>query len=194
MRGWYRGGTTSLLQPSPRSLCIPFWGIGTPSGRARQGATTFSPRVRAKPRDPPEPIWPLSPGRLGMGLKMSFGYFQISCMKDEGQLRYTEDGGWALVGLRPKAAGVFDQVQGHWDKKYTYQWTKANHQPYTTGLLKPDHLEKSNVVSRHIRAGQMMVGPEGVVRPKGQDCAGEDGRKCRQSPSSSTPAGPRNGG
>ena len=55
---------------------------------------------------PPEPIWPLFPGGLGMVLKKSFGDCRFSYVKDKGQLCCTKEGGWALVGLLPEAADV----------------------------------------------------------------------------------------
>ena len=66
---------------------------------------------RLKPRDPPESMWPLSPGRLGMVVKKSFGDFRVSDITDEGQLCYTEEGGWAMVWVHAEAARVLNRIQ-----------------------------------------------------------------------------------
>ena len=49
------------------------------------------------PRDPLEPSFPMSPGRLGMVLKMAFGDFRVSYIKDDGQICHTEESGFAIV-------------------------------------------------------------------------------------------------
>ena len=95
---------------------------------------------RINPRNPPEPIFPMSPGRLGMVLKKTFGDFRVSHIKDEGQLCHTEEGGWAIVGMRPKAAHVLERNGGDSDKQFSYEWSKANRQPYAGGLLRAHHL------------------------------------------------------
>ena len=103
-------------------------------------------RWRVNLRDCPEAIYPLSPGRLGMVLKKAFGDFRVSYIKDEGQLCHTEDGGWALVGVRPEAASTLEGGGGNADKQFTYEWAKANKQPYSGGMLRAHHMEKSNAV------------------------------------------------
>ena len=81
-------------------------GSGKSPGRGKGGSDydTYSVAVmvrwRVNPRDSPEAIYPLSPGRLGMVLKKAFGDFRVSYIKDEGQLCHTEDGGSARGCLR----------------------------------------------------------------------------------------------
>ena len=122
-----------------------------------------------------------------MVLKKAFGDFRVSYIKDEGQLCHTEDGGWALVGVRPEAASALEGGGGDADKQFTYEWAKANKQPYSGGLLRAHHLEKSNAVLQRIRSGDLMAGPNGVTRTRDRDGAGEEGRKRRRSPSWSPP-------
>ena len=110
-------------------------GSGKSPGRGKGGSDydTYSVAVmvrwRVNPRDAPEAIYPLSPGRLGMVLKKAVGDFRVSYIKDEGQLCHTEDGGWALVGVRPEAASALEGGGGDGDKQFTYEWAKANKQP-----------------------------------------------------------------
>ena len=65
-------------------------GSGKPPGKGKGGPDydTYSVAVmvrwRVNPRDSPEAIYPLSPGRLGMVLKKAFGDFRVSYIKDEG--------------------------------------------------------------------------------------------------------------
>ena len=168
-------------------------GSGKPPGRGKGGADydTYSVAVmvrwRVNPRDTPEAIYPLSPGRLGMVLKKAFGDFRVSYIKDEGQLCHTEDGGWALVGLRPEAASALEGGGGDADKQFTYEWAKANKQPYSGGLLRAHHVEKSNAVLQRMRSGDLMAGPKGLIRARDRDGAGDEGRKRRRSPSRSPP-------
>ena len=122
-----------------------------------------------------------------MVLKKAFGEFRVSYMKDEGQLCHTEDGGWALVGVRPEAASALEGGCGDADKEFTYEWSKANKLPYSGGLLRAHHLEKSNAALHHLRSGDLMAGPNGVTRARDGDGAGEEGRKQRRSPSMSPP-------
>ena len=147
------------------------------------------------PRDSPEAIYPLSPGRLGMVLKKAFGDFRVSYIKDEGQLCHTEDGGWAPVGARPEPASALEGGGSDADKQFTYDWAKANKQPYSGGILRAHHVEKSKAVLQRIRSGDLMAGPNGVIRAQDHDGAGEDVRKRCRSPSCSPPrASHRSGG
>ena len=73
------------------------------------------------PRNSPETIYPMTPGRLGMVLKKAFGDFRVSYIKDEGQLCQTEDGGWALVRMRPETAPVFERNGGDTDTQFSYE-------------------------------------------------------------------------
>ena len=74
-------------------------GGSKPSGKGKGGADYDTDSLaimvnwRINPRDPPEPIFPMSPGRLGMVLKKAFGDFCVSYIKDEGQLCHPEEGG-----------------------------------------------------------------------------------------------------
>ena len=168
-------------------------GNGKSPGRGKGGSDydTYSVAVmvrwRVNPRDTPEAIYPLSPGRLGMVLKKAFGDFRVSYIKDEGQLCHTEDGGWALVGVRPEAASALEGGGGDADKQFTYEWAKANKQPYSGGLLRAHHVEKSNAVLQRMRSGDLMAGPKGLIRARDRDGAGNEGRKWRRSPSWSPP-------
>ena len=89
-------------------------GSGKSPGKGKGGPDydTYSVAVmvrwRVNPRDSPEAVYPLSPGRLGMVLKKAFGDFRVSYIKDEGRLCHTEDGGWALVGVRPEVASALE--------------------------------------------------------------------------------------
>ena len=47
-------------------------------------SVAFMVKWRVNPRDPPEPIFPMSPGRLGIVLKKAFGDWRVSYIKDEG--------------------------------------------------------------------------------------------------------------
>ena len=168
-------------------------GSGKSPGRGKGGSDydTYSVAVmvrwRVNLRDTPEAIYPLSPGRLGMVLKKAFGDFRVSYIKDEGQLCHTEDGGWALVGVRPEAASALEGGGGDADKQFTYEWAKANKQPYSGGLLRANHVEKSNAVLQRMRSGDLMAGPKGLIRARDWDGAGDEGRKRRRSPSWSPP-------
>ena len=168
-------------------------GGGKSPGKGKGGpdydtySVTVMVRWRVNPRDSPEAIYPLSPGRLGMVLKKAFGDFRVSYIKDEGQLCHTEEGGWALVGVRPEAASALEGGGRDADKQFTYEWAKANKQPYSGGMLRAHHMEKSNAVLQRIRSGDLMAGPNGVIRARDRDGAGEEGRKRRRSPSWSPP-------
>ena len=131
----------------------------------------------------------MSSGRLGMVLKKAFGDFWASYTKDEGQLCHTEEGGWAIIGMLPEAAHVLDRNGGYPDKQFSYEWSKANRQPYVGGLLRPHHLEKSNTIAQRLRDGDLLAGPNGVVWPRNRDGAGEEGHKRRRSPSIPPPPG-----
>ena len=160
-------------------------GSGKSPGKGKGGLDydTYSVAVmvrwRVNPRDSPETIYPLSPGRLAMVLKKAFRDFRVSYIKDEGQLCHTEDGGWAHVGVRPEAASALERGGGDADKQFTYEWSKANKQPYSGGLLRAHHLEKSNAVLQRLRSGDLMAGPNGVTRTRDRAGAGEEGRKRR---------------
>ena len=168
-------------------------GSGKSPGKGKGGPDydTYSEAVMVRwhvnPRDSPEAIYPLSPGQLGMVLKKAFGDFRVSYIKDEGQLCHTEDGGWALVGVRPEAASALEGGGGDADKQFTYEWAKANKKPYSGGLFRAHHLEKSNGVLQRIRSGDLMAWPNGVTRMRDRDGAGEEGRKRRRSTSWSRP-------
>ena len=168
-------------------------GSGKSPGKGKGGLDydTYSVAVmvrwRVNPRDSPEAIYPLSPGRLGMVLKKAFGDFRVSYIKDEGLLCHTEDGGWALVGVRPEAASALEGGGGDADKQFTYEWAKANKQPYSGGMLRAHHMEKSNAVLQRMRSGDLMAGPKGLIRARDRDGAGDEGRKRRRSPSWSPP-------
>ena len=96
-------------------------GSGKSPGKGKGGPDydTYSVAVmvrwRVNPRDSPEAIYPMTPGRLGMVLKKTFGDFRVSHIKDEGQLCHTEDGGWALVGMRPESAPALERNGGETD-------------------------------------------------------------------------------
>ena len=135
------------------------------------------------PRDPREPIFPMFPGHLGMVLKKAFGDFRVSYIKDEGQLCHTEEGVWAIVGMRPESANVLERNRRDFDKHFSYGWSKANRPPYARGLLLAHHLEKSNAIAQRLRSGDLLVGPNGVVGPRDRDGAGDQGRKRRRPPS-----------
>ena len=143
-------------------------------------------RWRVNPRDSPEAIYPLSPGRPGMVLKKAFGDFRVSYIKDEGQLCHTEDGVRALVGVRPEAASALEGGGGDADKHFTYEWARANKQPYSGGMLRAHHMEKTNAVLQRIRSVDLMAGPKGVIRARDRD----EGQKRRRSPSWSRPRAP----
>ena len=63
-------------------------GSNKPPGEAAADYDTYCLAVMVKwrinPRDPPESVFPMSPGRLGMVLKKAFGDFRVSYIKDEG--------------------------------------------------------------------------------------------------------------
>ena len=168
-------------------------GSGKSPGRGKGGSDydTYSVAVmvpwRVNPRDTPEAIYPLSPGWLGMVLKKAFGDFRVSYIKDKGQLCHTEDGGWALVSVRPEAASALEGGGGDADKQFTYEWAKANKQPYSGGLLRAHHVEKSDAVLQRMPSRDPMAGPKGLIRARDRDGAGDEGRKRRRSPSWSPP-------
>ena len=164
-------------------------GSSKPPGKGKGGADydTYSVAVMVKwqinPRDPPEPMYPMSPGRLGMVLKKAFGDFRVSYIKDEGHLSHTEDGRWAIMGMRPEAAHVLEWNGGDSDKQFSYEWSKANRQLYAGGLLRSHQLEKSDAIAPRLWSGELMAGPQGVVRRCDRDGGGDEGRKRRRSPS-----------
>ena len=102
---------------------------------------------RVNPRDSPEAIYPLSSGGLGMVLKKAFGDLRVSYIKDEGQLCHTEDGDWALVGVRPEAASALEQ--------FTYEWAKSNKQPYSDGMLRAHHMRRATPCSSAFVVGTL---------------------------------------
>ena len=161
-------------------------GSGKSPGKGQGGPNydTYSVAVmRVNPRNSPEAFYPLSQRRLGRVLKKTFGDFRVSYIEDEGQLCHTGDGGWALVGVRPNVASALEGGGGDADKHFTYELAKAKKQPYSGGLLRPHHLEKSNTVLQRIRSGELMAGPNGVTRTRHQDGVREEGGKQRRSPS-----------
>ena len=168
-------------------------GSRKPAGKGKGGADydTYSVAVmvkwRVNLRYPPEAIYPMSPGRLGMVLKKAFGDFRVSYIKDEGQLCHTEDGGWAIMSMRPEAAHVLERNGGDSDKQFSYERSKAKRQPYTGGLLRVHHPEKSNAIAQRLRSGDLWAGPNGVVQARDRDGAGDEGRKRCHSPSMSPP-------
>ena len=107
----------------------------------------------------------MSRGRLSMVLNKAFGDFCVSYIKDEGQLCHTEEGGWAIVGMRPEAAPVLERHRGDSGKQFNDEWAKANRQPYAGDLLRSHHLDKSNAIAQRLRSGDLLAGPNGVVRP-----------------------------
>ena len=130
-------------------------------GKGSTDYDTYSVAVMVKwhvnTRNPPEPIFPMSPGRLGMVPKTAFGDFGVSYIKDEGQLCHTEDGGWAIMGMRPVAAHVLERNGGDSDKQFSYEWSKANRQPYAGG-----HLEKSNAIAQRLWSGTVDTTTGGI--------------------------------
>ena len=142
---------------------------------------------RVNPRDPPEPIFPMSTGRPGMVLKKAFGHFRVSYIKEEGQLCHTEDGGATVMGVRLEAAQVLERNDCDFDNQFRYDWSKANRQPYAGGLVRVHHLQKSNPIAQRLRSGDLLAGPHGVVRPRDRNGAGDEGRKRRRSPSMTPP-------
>ena len=155
-------------------------------GKSGQDYDTYSVAVMVRwpvnPPDSPEAIYPLFPGRLGMVLKKAFRDFRVSYIKDEGQLCRTGDGGWALVGVRPKAASSPVMGGGNANKQFTYECAKANKQPNSSGMLRADHMEKSNAVLQRIRSVDLMARPNGVSRARDPDGAREEVQKQRRSP------------
>ena len=143
------------------------------------------------PRYSPEIIYPLSPGQLGMVSKKACGDFRVSYIKDEGQLCHMEDGGWALVGVQPEEASALEGGGGQADKQFTYQWAKANKQPYSGGLLRAHHPGKSNAVLQRFRSGDPIKGPNSLIHTWDRDGAREEGQRRRQSPSMSLPRATR---
>ena len=91
------------------------------------------------------------------------------------------------MGVRPEAASALEGGGGDADKQFTYEWAKANKQPYSGGLLRAHHVEKSNAVLQRMRSGDLMAGPKGLIRARDRDGAGDEGRKRRRSPSLSPP-------
>ena len=87
------------------------------------------------------------------------------------------------MGMRPEAAHVLERNDGDSDKHFSYEWSKANRQPYVGGLLRAQHLEKSNAIAQRPPSGDFLVGLSGVVGPQDQDATGDEGRKRRPSPS-----------
>ena len=122
-----------------------------------------------------------------MVLKKACRDFPVSYIKDEVQLCHMEHGGWALLGVQPEAASLLEGSRGHADKHFIYEWAKANKQPYSGGMLRAHHMEKSNAVLQRIRNGDLMAGPNSVIRARDRDGARKEGRKRRRSPSRSPP-------
>ena len=85
----------------------------------------------------PETIYTVTPGRLGMVLKKGFRDFRVSYIKDEGQQYHTKVRGSALVDMRPESAPALERNGGATDNQFSYEWSKANKQPDTGGLLLP---------------------------------------------------------
>ena len=119
-----------------------------------------------------------------MVLKKCFGDYRVCHIKDEGQRSYTEEGGWALVGVRAEAEDALVQCLGDSDQYYSYEWSKANRQPCFGGGLKPHHLEKSSK-GAHAVQGPVGGAVGGPPAPKGEDGMGEDSKKHRRSRSTS---------
>ena len=163
-------------------------GSNKPPGKGKGGADydTYSVAVMVQwqinPRDPLEPIFPMSPGRLSMVFKKAFSDFRVSYIKDEAQLCHTEEGGWAIVGMRPEAAPVLQLHGGDSDKQFGYEWSKANRQPYAGGLLCSHHSEKSNEIAQRPHSGDLLAEPNGVVQPRDRDETRDEGCKWRRSP------------
>ena len=126
-----------------------------------------------------------------MVLRNALGDFCVCYIKDEGQLCLTEDGGVALVGVRPEATSALGRGGGDAEKQFTYEWSKANKQLYSRGLLRAPHLEKSNAVLQRFLGGDLMAGPNGVCQARDREGAGEEGRKRRRFPSMSPPGAAR---
>ena len=168
-------------------------GGSKPPGKGKGGAdydkysVAMIVKWRINPQDPPEPIFLMSPGPQGMVLKKSLGDFRVSYIKDEGQLYYMEEGGSAIVGMRPEAPRVVEQNGGDSSKRFSYEWSKANRQPYARGFLQAHHLEQSTAIAQSLRRGDLLVFPHKVAQPRDGDGAGDECHKRRRSPSVSPP-------
>ena len=168
-------------------------GSNKPPGKGKGGADydTYSVAVMVKwrinPRDAPGAHLPIVPGKMGIVLKKAFGDVRVSHIKDEGQLCHTEEGGWAIVGMRPEAAPVLERHGGDSDKQFSREWSEANRQPYVGSLVRSHHLDKSNAIAHRLRSGNLLAGPNGVVRPRDRDGTGDEGRKRRRCPSMHPP-------
>ena len=84
---------------------------------------------------------------------------------------------------RLEAAYLLERHRERSDKQFSYEWCKANRQPYAGGLLRCHRLDKSNMIAQRLRGRHLLAGPNGVVRPRDQDGAGGEGRKRRHPPS-----------
>ena len=55
------------------------------------------------------------------------------------------------------------------------------------GLLRSHHVEKSDAIAQRLLSGELMAGPDGVVRRRDWDGGWDEGRKRRRSPFVSPP-------